>query len=217
MHLAVVDPAEFMHHSAVAANTPLESVLSTMYTTVDSALLQPAHGHSQPLFGPPDPLLSSGHSIAPNIKAVLGSDAVATANTAIEEIPQAAKAAIQNGQKVFDASNFEVGGGKTLPGFFETGGIMKKHSSDVPEASLQSLTSQVKQSAKLFPALDKFPMAAFALVFIDFFFLRRGEGLYKEDIEEKPFDVAVQTLVVTGVRLVAFAITGLVTIVLFSG
>jgi len=60
-------------------------------------------------------------------------------------------------------------------------------------------------------------MAAFALVFIDFFFLRRGEGLYKEDIEEKPFDVAVQTLVVTGVRLVAFAITGLVTIVLFSG
>ena len=63
--LAPLDPNELVHH-----HSTIDAVLSTLYSVPADVLLKPAHGHSQPLFGPPDAWLSSGHSIAPNLKAL---------------------------------------------------------------------------------------------------------------------------------------------------
>ena len=46
---------------------------------------------------------------------------------------------------------------------------------------------------------------------VEFFILQPGIDLYKEDIEDNPSGVFAESVVVTGVRLGAFALIGLVT------
>lgn len=207
--LAAVDPNDlvnFAHH-----HPTLDAVLSTLYSTTADGLLQPAHGHSQPFFGAPDPWLSSGHSIAPNLKA-LGIDATVTPK---EQLPEAAQAALQKGWKVVDAAKFQAGGGSTLPGFKQTGGILPEHSK-IPEVTMASFTNQAFVSAKFLKVVEKLPMAAFVYVLIDFFLLRPNVDLYKEDIEEEPLEVAAETVAVSGIRLGVFFLIGFLTVVLFG-
>lgn len=215
--MAAIDPNDCANVvSAIHHHHPhLDAILSTLYSaTVDSGLLKPAHGHSQPLFGPQDPWLTSGKSIPPpNLKALIGTDNMAPA-TVSENLPEAAKAIIEKGGKFVDASKWQAGGGATLPGFKPTGGILPR--SNVPDASMESFTAQVFSSAKFLKVLERIPLAAFVYVFIDFFFLRPDVDLYKEDIEEEPLEVAAETVAVTGVRLGVFFLIGFLTLIIFG-
>lgn len=213
--MAAVDPndlaniaAAIHHHSDVSS---WDAILSTLYSTT-AEVLKPAHGHSQPLFGPPDPWLTGPpHSIPPpNLKALDLPPATPT-----DQLPEVAQAAIQKGLKVVDASKWQAGGGSTLPGFKPTGGILPQHA-NVPEANMESFTAQVFGSARFLNVLEKIPMAAFVYVLVDFFLLRPDVDLYKEDIEEEPLEVAAETLAVTGVRLGVLFLIGFVTLVIFG-
>lgn len=205
--MAAMDPNDLMHF--VHHHPTLDAILSTLYSTTADGLLKPAHGHSQPLFGPPDPWLSTGDSIPPNLKA-LGIDPAPITS----DLPQA-KEAIEKGLKVVDASTFQAGGGNALPGFTPTRHILPQ-AGPVPDITMETFTNQVFGSAKFLRAFENFPKAALAYVIIDFFFLRPDVDLYKEDIEEEPLDVAAETFAVTGVRLGVFFLITLVTLGLFG-
>lgn len=186
---------------------------SSVHMSLVEGLLKPAHEHTQPLFGPPDKYLSTGHSIAPNVKALAGPGA---ATTPVDQLPEAAQIAAKKGWYILDAAKMESGGGSVLPGFSKIGHILPSHADNIPEASMESFTAQVFASAKFLAVFEKLPMAAFVFVLIDFFLLRPNVDLYKEDIEEEPFEVAAETAAVTGVRLATFAVIGLLTVVAFG-
>lgn len=186
---------------------------SSMHVSRVEGLLKPAHEHTQPLFGAPDKYLSAGHSIAPNLKALAGQAGAAA--TPVDQLPAVAQTAAKDGWTIIDAAKFEGGGGSVLPGFANIGHILPAHA-DIPDASMASFTAQVFASAKFLAVVEKLPMVAFVFVLIDFFFLRKNMDLYKEDIEEEPFEVAAETAAVTGFRLAAFAAIGLLTVVAFG-
>jgi len=208
--MAAIDPNDLA--SLASAHTDVTSwdaILSTMYASTVDGLMKPAHGHTQPLFGPSDPFLNSGHSIAPNLKAL------DLAPPTMDQLTGAAQEAIKKGYKVVDPANFQAGGGSALPGFKDAGGILPRHDPNVPKLS-GALPGQVKEAAIHYRILQKLPFAAFVYVLIDFFVLRADVDLYKEDIEGEPMEVAAETVAVAGVRLGVFFLLGVVTVLLFG-
>ena len=222
----LVDAAAAVHHHVSSVDTTTTTTTtatlehfgsSSVYVSLVDGLLKPAHGHTQPLFGPPDKYLSAGNSIAPNLKA-LGDAAITT--TPVDQLPQVAQTAAKQGYTILEASKFEGGGGSVLPGFMPTGGILPGHA-DIPDYTLDTFSAQVVSSAKYLGVLEKLPLIAFLYVLIDFFVLdffglRDNMDLYKEDIEDEPLDVAAKTVADTGVRLATFTAISFFTVVFFG-
>jgi hypothetical protein len=52
---------------------------------------------------------------------------------------------------------------------------------------------------------------------VEFLFLRPNVDLYKEDVEDDPASALANSVKVTTVRLGAFAVVAIVTLVLFGG
>ena len=210
LHMA--DPTIFVGPPSIVGD-------SSVHVSRVEGLLKPAHEHTQPLFGPPDKYLSAGHSIAPNVKALAGGEGAAATTTTtrpVDQLPEVAQAAAKKGWYILDAAKMENGGGSVLPGFSKIGHILPTHADNIPEANMESFTAQVFTAAKFLPVLEKLPVAAFVYVLFDFFLLRPDVDLYKEDIEEEPFEVAAETAAVTGVRLATFAVIGFLTVVAFG-
>lgn len=195
--------------SAHADVSSWDATLSTLYASTVDGFLKPAHGHIQPLFGPPDPFLTSGSSIPPNLK-VLDLPPPPT-----DHLTEAAQVAIKEGYHVVDASKFQAGGGGALPGFQDTGGILPRHDPNVLKLS-GALPGQVKEAAIHYRILQSLPFAAFVYVCVDFFLLRADVDLYKEDIDGERMEVAAETMAVAGVRLAVFFSLGVVTVMLFG-
>ena len=208
----------------------LEAILSTMYAATSDVMLKPAHGHTQPLWGPPDPYLSAGKSIAPSAKSLIdmgiqeASNAITSGAAAAGQqqqgggggaLAEEVRAAASNGWKVIDGSGIKAE--NVLPGFAETGGILPRHSAGVPDETPETLAAQVEWSAKFLNVVDRLPYVAFLYATVEFFFLRPNLDLYKEDIEDEPSKAAIETAVVTGVRLIAFAVISLFTLIIFGG
>jgi hypothetical protein len=239
--MAVVDPAElanlalnFVHHhqdqaasagvqhaADISSSSSWEAILSTLYATTVDGILKPAHGHSQPLFGPPDQYLSAGKSIAPSMKALADMNAASSAATdaaaeTASKLPEVAQAAISKGFKVIDASKFESGGASVLPGFAKTDGILPQHSPSMPPETQESFFAMIKWEVKYLNVIDKIPLAALVYGMVDFFLLRPGVDLYKEDIEDEPVDTLAETVAITGVRLAVFTAIALVTLIFFG-
>jgi len=201
-------------HAHIHESTTFEGLLSTMYATTVDGLLAPAHGHSNPLFGPPDSHLD-GRSIAPSAKALLDMG-VQTTTVQQESLPQVANDALSNGWKIKDLTDSTIGANNNvLPGFRQIGGILPQHA-NVPQGTEEGFVKQVQWSANFLNVIDKIPYAAFSYAFVEFFFLRGGVDWYKEDIEEEGTAVFVEFASVTVVRLVAFTIISIITLAIFG-
>jgi hypothetical protein len=191
-----------------------DALLSTM-------LLQPAAGHSNPLFGPPDPYLAAGKSIPPSAKA-LTEFGITPAKTPADFVPDASpeylqsiQAAMDRGWKITTIDKIKPSG-TTLPGFSETNGILPNHNFDLLPPNPEGFFAQLDWSSKYYAVFDHLPMAVFLYCVLEFGFLRPGIDFYKEEIEADPTGAAIETVAVFGVRMVAIAIVSTLTVVLFG-
>lgn len=181
-----------------------EAVLSQMI------VLKPAMEHTQPLWGPPDPYLSAGRSIAPSAKSLadLGIE------KSTEGWPELAQMAVKDGVSVIDKAAIHAE--SLLPGFASVHGILPSHDPGVPPETPATFAAQVEWAAGFLNVVDKLPEAAFAYALIEFFILRPGIDMYKEDVEEDPGRAFADTLAVAGVRLGMFCIVAAVTTTIFG-
>jgi hypothetical protein len=215
----VVDP----HHVALAVSSPeLPALLSTMLSTVQVS----AHGHSNPLFGPPDAILAAGKSVVPSAKAMvdLGLTQIKTAadilptaeGTTTPDFAQSVQVAMTRGWKVLSDANVMNGGGTHLPGFQETRGILPYHNPNLPVETPETFAASVQWSANFLQVVEKLPYAAFWYAMVEFFILRPGIDLYKDDIDNDPNGAIIETLTVAGIRMGAFFIIALLTTTMFG-
>jgi hypothetical protein len=208
----MVDPNDIASAATSLSQPELPALLSTMLSTA----LQPAHGHSNPLFGPPDAFLSAGHSIAPSAKT-LSKMGITHAKSITEMLPnssaefqQQVGAAVTKGWKILDNTDLTGHGGDPLPGFSQSkGGVLPTRTE--PVDSLESFALEVKWASGFLNVMDKLPFAAFWYAMVEFFLLRPNVDLYKEDIEADPVGVAAESFSILGVRCVAIAIIAIIT------
>lgn len=193
---------------------------SRMLASTDFSRL-PAHEHTQPFFGTPDPYLTAGKSIAPTAQGLqeLGIAAVKGGKVVIpSDLPEGfaaqVQAAVGKGWKLLDFSAIKAE--TILPGFAPTRGILGAHSANMPAETAESFAAQVEWSAKFLSVVDKLPMAALAYVCIEFFILRPNIDLYQQDIDDDSTGVLAETVAVTAVRMAVFAAVAVVTLGLFG-
>jgi hypothetical protein len=218
--VASMNAVEVVHEDTFASDVTRNvrpdypAVPSMISTMLASAAVVPAHGHSNPLFGPPDPYLQAGTSISPSARARsdLGLTASATTMTVQDIDPSLTskvETAIKRGYKILDGRKIVQGKDVALlPGFAQTQSILAPQSND--QDSPSQFLFRIKLSEALGPLFDKLPFVAFYYVLVEFFILRPNtKDLYGEDIEEDPMGVAVETISDLGVRLGIFAILSL--------
>lgn len=173
------------------------------------SLLQPAHGHTQPLWGPPDPYLSAGKSIAPSAQALANNLGITKPDPSVVALPDYAQKAASNGWTIMDSSRMHA---ETIfPGFTPTGGILPAHNPNIPAETPATFMAQVEWSAKFLNVVDNLPAVVFAYALVEFFLIRPNLDVYKEDIQEEPSEVVRETIGVTGIRLAIFAVIAVAT------
>lgn len=218
-------PVDVSHASPAS----LESTTTLLSSTSSaSAYLQPAHEHAQPLWGPPDPYLSAGKSIAPlsSVPSTAALDAAAATATSTSSAPQLstvspelaqqARLAAARGWNVLDAQGIKAEA--TLPGFAETGGILPRHAPNMPLAETPAtFAAQVEWSASFLRVVDRLPYAALLYALVEFLVLRPNVDLYQEEVEDDPARALADSIKVTTVRMGAFAFVAVVTLVVFGG
>mmetsp|Transcript_26158 Transcript_26158/g.72147 ORF Transcript_26158/g.72147 Transcript_26158/m.72147 type:complete len:256 (-) Transcript_26158:169-936(-) len=210
---AHVDPNAVLQHVNDLAAAPhllqhqhanLESLLSTMYTS------GVAHGHSNPWFGPPDPILEAGKSVVPATR-----DAAST--TSPDALPQLAQQYLDKGWKIVDNSLLTPE--KDLPGMTTTGGHILPARKTLPlrTDTVDVVTAQVEWAASYMNVALKLPLAAFFYVLVEFFFLRSNVDMYKEDIEqESQTALWADTLATIFVRMIAMSVVAILTLTVFG-
>jgi hypothetical protein len=215
LKVAGMDPNDLA--SLISSVHEMPSEISALLSTTFS-MAPPAH--SNPLFGPPDPYLAAGKSIVPSAKALLDRG-ITPAKTASEVVPgsseafqQSVQAAVEKGWKLLDGSKIHVSGANHLPGFSDTRGILDARLPPLEDS--KSFGAEVKWAAGYFNVMDKLPFVAFYYALVEFFVLRPGVDLFKEEVEDDPDGVLADTISVAIVRLGVFALISMVT-VLFAG
>jgi hypothetical protein len=204
---AMVDP-----HDVVHAHSHLEALLSTLYAEI----LKPAQEHTQPLWGPPDPILSAGKSIIPSPNAFSdagGLTAVAPPPTLditdkVSDALMKTKGAFINVIDPTAVISFD----KVLPGFKETGHVLPLHI--IPEDTPESLILEMGSVAKMMRVVNNLPMAAFLYTCVEFFLVKPGYDVYKEELDESHPEV--EFLMLSGLRFGILSVIGLVTLGLFD-
>lgn len=188
-----------------------EMLLAQMYSaaTVTTTNVKPATGHSQPLFGPPDPILSAGKSIPPSSKALLelGVDPSKSPDLRVAE-------GAAGSFPVLDASKFNPV--PLLPGFSPTHGILPV-TTPMPVETPQSVLANTQWSLSFINVIDRLPEVVFIYALVEFVFLRPNLDLYRDDIEVDRGAVAWDFVKVTAVRVTAFAVIAFLTNGLFGG
>ena len=179
--------------SMLSSPEQLEGLLSTLY----ASNLQPAHGHSQPLWGPPDPYLTAGKSIPPSMAANL---------PAPTELPESAQALVNKGYHVVNGADWHAL--NVLPGFAPTRGFLPGHQA-IPETP-ESFAAQVEWAAGFLNVIDALPYVAFGYALIEFFLLRPNLDVYAEEVAESG-GPAREALVTTAVRVGALCVVAIVT------
>ncbi|CAJ1966471.1 unnamed protein product [Cylindrotheca closterium] len=195
----------------------IDALLSTMLVQ------QPASGHSNPLFGPPDPYLAAGKSIPPSAKA-LAEFGITPRKTPADFAPdgspeylQSIQSAMDRGWKIATIDGIKPEGSPTtLPGFSETHGILPNHNLNLLPNNPNGFYAQVDWSSKYYAVFDHLPIAIFCYCLVEFFFLRPGIDFYKEEIEADPTGATIDTVAVFGVRMVAVAIVSILTVGFFG-
>lgn len=188
----------FLHPNLQRSNSFLHATPQPSFTV---ALLKPATEHTQPLWGPPDPYLSAGKSIAPSAKALSDMGIVPT------DLP-----AQTNG--VLDGAAIHAQ--TLLPGFSPTRGLLPTHVMGLPAETPETFAAQVEWSARFLNVIDQVPTIVFAYALVEFFFLRPNIDLYQEEIREQPTQIMAGTVAVTGVRVGVFFVIAILTCTIFG-
>lgn len=176
------------------------------------ALLKPASGHSQPLFGPPDPYLSAGKSIAPSTSALME-----TGMRSNEITPTAGPgASTALGAQVIDAG--QILSRDTLPGFVpHGGGFLATHNSAVPLETPATFAAQVEWSAQFLHVIDVLPLIAFLYALVEFFVLRPNLDWYREEVvQPQNPGMVMDTATAMGTRVAIFAMLAVITDIIFG-
>lgn len=200
---------------SVIGTTPYTEVVDAMpslSTAASDVILKPAAGHTQPFWGTPDPYLTAGSSIAPPAKNL--ADMGVAKTTELSSLPEQVQIAASKGWKILEYESIKTE--NLLPGFSPTGGILSAHNTAIPAETPETFAAQVEWAANFLNVVDKLPYAALAYAFVEFFILRPGIDLYKEDVEEEPSDVLAETIVTTGVRMGAFCLVAISTLGIFG-
>jgi hypothetical protein len=211
--------AATLAQSSAPAASNLESSISSMYTASANVFSGPAHEHTQPFWGTPDPFLSAGKSIAPTVQGMqeLGISKRAVTDVvsqAPEGLADKVQSALTKGWKVLDFNNVQTQDG--LPGFMPTRSILAAHEIGIPAETSDTFASQVEWSASFLTVVDKLPYIALSYALIEFFLLRPGVDLYQQDIDDNPEQVLAETVLVTAVRMGVFAVVATVTVSIFG-
>jgi len=212
---AIIDPADIPAVLATAQHAidlPV-SILSAILTT---SIVAPS----------PD-ALAHLHAAATATAIPMAKAATATAipmakaaTTTIQEMTPVAGDAIQtqaqqamdSGWKVIDATKFVHGGQPSFPGFSETKSIVAPHLLPGPSDEAVTMTdwpqnmfkARMEYVSTIIRAIQKLPYVAFGYVLLEFFFLRSGVDIYKEDVEDDPSGVLAETVSDNGVRVAIF-------------
>lgn len=210
-HAASLDPssltftvADFPTSATQSAALNFEALMASMYST------GVAHGHSNPWFGPPDPYLEAGRSIAPLQSAVqIPSESVSTS------LPQSVQDMINKGYSVIDSATIKDEW--QLPGFVPSSKVFSSHeTSSMSPAHLESFLFQAEWASSFVKVFDKLALASFVYCSVEFFFLRRNVDLYKSEIEqESPASLWADVLATWAVRFIAMGFFALLTLAIF--
>jgi hypothetical protein len=188
----------------------LDGATSTVVAIPSAAAnLRPATGHSQPLFGPPDPYLTAGKSIAPSTKVLL--------EMGVDVSSKSDLRGAAGSLPIMDGSMLKPAAG-VLPGFAPTHGIL-------PTSTLMTLPGgsgggfetpdtaliNTQWSLSIVDVVDKLPQAVFLYALVDFFILKPNIDLYKEDIEAEPGTITLDWATGMLVRLATFGVIAAVT------
>lgn len=188
---AFLHPALHQRAHSFSPATPLPSFTTALTVT-------PAH--TQPLWGPPDPYLSAGKSIAPSVKAL------AEMGIAPTDLPR--------NKDVLDGAAIHAQ--TLLPGFSPTRGILPTHVMGLPAETPETFAAQVEWSARFLNVIDQVPTIVFAYALVEFFLLRPNLDLYQEEIRDQPTQVMAGTVAVTGVRVGVFFAIAILTCTVFG-
>lgn len=205
-----LDPHAFVEHINYMTiaydsihNTHFETLLSTMYTTGI------AHGHSNPWFGPPDPYLNAGKSIAP-----LGSS-VPPPSAPTTDMPSLVKFFSNKGVPILDSSTITPE--NYLPGFTPTESILPAHRKLPPANNAAVFSAQVEWAANYMNVALKLPLAALVYAIVEFFFLRSDVDLYKSEIEQESKSALwADALSTVFVRIIAMTVIAVLTLAIFG-
>lgn len=208
----LADPYEVASYVADASHHPiLEALMSTLYTA--AIQIQPAHGHSQPLFGAPDQYLLQGRSILPAPGAF---DALGLQGPDIQLTPKLAEFfdyAQSKGTSIIDPRDV-IKVNDFLPGFTKTGHVLPEPKTfPISETGYKLELAQAIGYQKVFYQL---PKAALAAAFVDFFLVSPGLDAYKEEIEEDPEGAIAGTITEFGVRTAVLSIVAALTLAIFN-
>ena len=206
--MAAVDPSSFVHTPVDLSNSAIDSVqhAEALISTIYSSGV--AHGHSNPWFGPPDPYLEAGRSIAP-LKPV-------TDPSAAPNVPEIVQELVAKGLKVIDASGIKEQ--DYLPGFVPpSNSFISRDAIPVAPESLPGFLAKAEWASSFSNVLDKLALASFVYCLVEFFYLRPNIDLYKSEIEEESQATLWADVVATfSVRFVAMAFVALFTLAIFQ-
>mmetsp|Transcript_24789 Transcript_24789/g.58166 ORF Transcript_24789/g.58166 Transcript_24789/m.58166 type:complete len:277 (-) Transcript_24789:273-1103(-) len=206
---------------ATTAQHVLDPSISSLTAVLTSTIVAPSADALTHLQG----AATATATALPVVKAA----ATTTTATIQEMLPGAGDAiraqaqdALGSGWKVMDAAKFVHGGQASMPGFSETQSIVAPHL--LPGPSDEAVTmaewpqnmfkARMEYAGTMLGAIQKLPYVAFAYALLEFFFLRSDVDIYKEDVEDDPSGVLVESVSDATVRSAIFFGLALVTYVI---
>jgi hypothetical protein len=130
-------------------------------------------------------------------------------------LPTKVQSALSHGWTVLNGAQLKPL--SVMPGFEPTRGILPVHDANLPLETADSLAAQVSWAAGFLNVIDILPYVALSYAMVEFFILRPNLDWYKEDVEQEPGRVVMETVVTTGVRVGVFAVLAAITTILFGG
>jgi hypothetical protein len=192
----------------ISSHSTLEAIISTLYTS--AIKLQPAHGHTQSLFGPLDPYLLKIQSIAPISNA--GVETLGSPVWDESSVPESLRGAIdyaRRGDFVDPTTVLRVDGavppGFTAPPTTIFSPLTNNYSGLPSSSSLDYQLGVLNAEVGNLRALQKIPLAAFLTVLVDFFLVTPGMDIFKEEIEENGDEINRESAVLGIARVVVLA------------
>jgi len=211
-----VDNHHIVGDSIDAAQNAYETLVTTL--VAPAMKLTPAHEHVNPLFGPPDPYLQAGRSIAPmNPNAF--QDAGLTVPKPLDhvDLPEDfQKLMMQNKRAVLDPNSITAFD-DVMPGFkksADAGAVAgNKFLSGVTPGDISQATMEEEMKYAIFNmhVIRKLPMAALLYVMTEFFLIKPVADMYADDIEDDRVGVMTDQVSVYGMRAVSVLVITMLT------
>lgn len=191
---AIVDPNDIISAAShVKHTTDFQALLTTMV----SATIKPVQEHAEPLYPRKDTMTLGEFKALADLGAKHVTSAKELFPTVSAEFQKFLDRQISEGWLVMDYEKIADLADKDLPGKTAIpDSALKFNSVQSPRGENLSLATLVKVNL----VFEHVPLIAIVYAFIEFFIVRPGIGLYKEDIEDEPSFLREEFISVTIVR-----------------